>query len=344
MYSQSYDGTISRIGNDEKERLGIRWETARGKFQLIDNYEYISETQNNQPITLQIQNNSLFISYVPSVSSDIKSILYQLPQFLDDDFSLLSFIGRQRIVCYEATASIDDNKTKFKAFCRYKSWRGFYNLPSDQSFLRSLIRPKALQEGVFDHLLKAFQSSPYKAIIAKTIPYLITSYEDGYVETHLVQAYAALESMVDGIGETLNQSYLLGNGPFDKLAGKIRELIRAEVNDSDIAQGIIKKLPELRRKSFLDRLLFLLEAQKINTELIWPPETDEAKEFHELLKRRNLLIHTGSVGQGDISLFDLNRVQKLVELWILKLLDCPDDAINEYSLWQGAPINKILHY
>lgn len=341
-YLRSYDGTITTIGT-ETERIGIPWNINNGTARLIDRYEYVDGNDKDENVTLRIQTNSLVLTIHPEVETEIKAFFLQLQKLLFEDLSVLSFIGRKRISLIEANARVNvDGKVK-SAFARYRTWGGFYNLPSDQSQLRQLIKPGSLQDGVFKTLVENYRISPYKSVIDRTIPYLLTSYEDGYVETHLINAYAALESMVDGIGATFDQEYLLGNKPFKRLSKKLEDLVRQNIDDVETANGIIKKIPELRRRNFLDRLLFLLDKQRVNTKLIWPPGIDEPSEFHELLKRRNLLIHTGTIDQNETWRFDLNRVQKLVELWILKLLDCPEEAINHYSLWREAPIHEILH-
>jgi len=342
MYLHSYDGTITKVGED-REREGIKWDIDQGTAQLIDLYEYVDGGDNEKHITMRIQLDSLILTIKPDVETELKAILLQLKESISDDILLLSFIGRKRISITEASVRLKDGNNNISSFARYKTWSGFYNLPSDQSQLRQLIKPNPLQEGGFNLLMQNYKKSPYKSIISRTIPSLLTSYEDGYLETHLNNVYASLESMVDGIGSMYSQEFLLGNNAFKRLSKKIGNLVWQEIEDGDIAKGIIKKIPELRRRSFIDRLLFLLQEQKVNTGLIWPPATDEPMEFHELIKRRNVLIHTGSVDQYNILEFDLNRVQKLVELWILKLLDCPEESINEYSLWRDAPIHKILH-
>ncbi|PWB53892.1 MAG: hypothetical protein C3F13_08275 [Anaerolineales bacterium] len=342
-YIQSYDGTTTRLG-DEVERNGINWENNQGKAKLIDYYEFVNADKNDRHTSIKIRTNSLFLTIIPIIETEIKAILFQLPRFLYEDLNLLSFIGRKRIVCTEATARISDDNSNSYAYARYRTWGGFYNLPSEQNFLRPLIHPRLLQQGVFSNLISTYKASPYKKIIDRTIPYILTSYEDGYVETHLVNAYAALESMVDGIGSFYEQDHLLGKRSFKHLSSKIKDLITQEILDIDIANGISKKIPELNRRSFLDRLLFLLNIQGVNTSLVWPPNIDESKEFQEIITRRNLLIHTGLIDRGDLCDFDLNRVQKLVEIWILKLLDCPDEKVNLLSLYRDAPINKILHY
>ncbi len=343
LYLPDCDGTISISGN-EKSRSGICWNNRHGKAQLIDNYEYIVGENENKGVTLRLKTNSLFLEISPTTEMDLRTVLFKLPQYIDEDLRLLSFIGRKRVVCTEASATFNTGGRSFSAFVRYKTWGGFYSEPMDESILRSLIKPFYLKEGLFDILISKYRESKYKLIIDRTIPYLLTSYEDGYLETHLVNAYAALESMVDGIGDTYDLNYLLGNNQFKRLAKKIEDIICQEIPDEEIGKGIIKKIPELRRRTFLDRLLYLLNTQEVDTNLIWPPKIDETIEFHEILKRRSLLIHTGKVDIDHSGEFDLSRVQKLVELWILKLLDCPHEAINQFGLWRDAPINELLHY
>lgn len=340
-YSQNFDGTITKVF-DEKKRSGINWKNSHGEVRLIDNYEY-TKSKSDDDVLLRIKTNSLFFTFQPNKDIIMRELLLDLPMLLLDDLNLLSFIGRKRIVCTEASIRLKSSDAKITTEVRYHTWPGFYNLPAEQGIMRSLIVPKFLQEGVFDTIFKNYSNCKFKNIIERTIPYLITSYEDGYQETHLINAYAALESMVNGIGKYFKKELILNNNEFRNISKKIRELIRGEFSDKQIVDDLLKKIPELKRRSFLDIFLFLLREQDVNSEYIWPPNIDEREEWQNILKRRHLLIHSGKINPGNICTYDLNRVQKLVELWILRLIDCPYDAINKYSFWRNAPIHKILH-
>ena len=109
-----------------------------------------------------------------------------------------------------------------------------------------------------------------------------------------------------------------------------------------MANSIIKKIPELRRRAFLESLLALIEIFQINLGLLWPPDVDIEGQLAEILHRRNLLIHQGKMEVPSQYFYDFIRIQKLVELWILRLLDCPEEVINNHALWFDAPINKQL--
>lgn len=343
IYSLIFDGTITSNKTDD-ERKGILWENDIGKAKLIDNYEYIEDEKQSKEFTIRIKTNKLFLTFTPTEEISVKDFFIMLPKKLEGDFSLLSFIGRKRTSCYQAEFMGYTKNEPIFSYCKYKAWNGFYNYPHDLSFMRSIIFPKSLQEGVFSQLFSNYKVSNYKEIIDRTLPNLITSYEDGYVESHLLNAYAALESMVDGIGDFSQINNILDKEAFNSLTKKIKKIISNEITDKEIREQIYKKIPELQRKSFTDKLMYLLDLQDVNRSYIWPPEIDETKEFGEIIKRRNELIHRGNVEQGITCYFDLARIQTLVELWILRLLKCPFEAINKYSFFRVVPIDKVIHY
>lgn len=342
-YFSSCDGTISRFG-EFRERVGIRWEIDHGTAQLIDNYEFSTHKIFSTDVLYRMQLNSLILNVDITDEQDICTFLTQLPKMLSDDLSLLSFIGRERLVIFETTCTMRKDGIYKKIYARYKAWTGFFSRPVDQSVLRPIIRLQELKTGVFEHLVNIHKKSPDKEIIARVLPYLLTSYEDGYYEPHLMNAFSALEGIVNNIGIRHNLTYLLKNNQFKRFSKKVNDLIDQEDMGDEIASGIKNKVPDLRRRAFIECLLFLLEKYEIKTQLLWPPGIDERKEFHNIVKRRNTLVHQGIIGRKGTIEFDLSRIQRLVELWILKLLDCPDEAINTYGLWHEVPINKVLHY
>jgi hypothetical protein len=341
-YSLNYDGTISKI--KDEPRIPIEWNSSHGGASLSHEYEYMFGKREADQLIAQLRKNILRYKYRPKVETDLKAVLLEFTKWIDDEILLLSMIGRKRIVCYEATASHKDDSGVRYALARYKTWQGFHTLPTDLSLIENIIRPTYLKDGLFGTLLQNYLNSPYKDVIRRTIPNLITTYEDGYIESHLSSAYSALESMVDGIGDIEKITYSISSNPFKRLTKKIKELLNTEIEDQVIRESIKNKIPELRRRSFQERLFALLEIQNVSMDMIWPPDTDQDSEFHNLIKRRNLLIHQGQVENRSMMIFDLSRVQRLVELWILRLLNCPSGAINTYGLWRDAPINKVLHY
>ena len=59
-----------------------------------------------------------------------------------------------------------------------------------------------------------------------------------------------------------------------------------------------------------------------------------------LIRRRNTYIHQGRIDDYGVHYVDLYRIQNLIELWILKLLDYPDTAINDFAINHPVPLNR----
>ena len=336
------DGTITN--DDDRSPTGIKWETSYGEATLIDSYQYLNDQKiGHKKALYRIQDHQIQIHHKPDGNTSFKSILSELESSLHNSLILLSFFGRKRVAWYEAEVNYYGDNF-ISAFTRIQTWFGYHQ---DQSIERYhvdlLVVTQKLRDGIFKDLLNNFQSSKFKETIERTIPHILSSYEDGYLESHLGNVYAALESIVGGLSEANKISYSLGSSKFKKLKKELQGLIVTVVEEEETINSIVKKIPELRRRSFLERLLQLVKQYGIDLSLLWPPDTDIEAELHEILRRRNQLIHQGKMDEPSRYFYDFNRIQKLVELWILKLLDCPDDAINKYALWFDAPINKHLH-
>lgn len=127
---------------------------------------------------------------------------------------------------------------------------------------------------------------------------------------------------------------ILPSSDFKKLTRKLKSVIEKEIDDEDLQSGIINKLGELNRRSILDRLLKYIEKYKVPVEKLWKTGTDVKSELRKIIKRRNLYIHQGLIEDIEQYYDDSLRLRTLVELWILRLLDCPEDSINQNAfLW-----------
>ncbi|MCP4372222.1 MAG: hypothetical protein GY797_29500 [Deltaproteobacteria bacterium] len=169
---------------------------------------------------------------------------------------------------------------------------------------------------------------------------LLVSHERAYLENQYVSAFTALECLVFGLSKGNQVNDILGANRFKKLSKKLRQLIRDEIQDETVAEDVIKKLPELKRRAFFDRLLILVQNYDLDLRKLWPPETDVEVELKRAIGRRNNFFHQGKVDDYDLLIYDLNRLQNLVELLILRILDCPVDILNQSALGHLVPIHR----
>jgi len=336
MYNRSSNGTITLRA--ESRREGIKWSTPLGQAELIDGYEYIDDKVGSDAATIRLRRCQVHLAVKPKGKYSLETLIRGLPDLFDETFRLVSFLSRKRIVWYAAEAaafSVKDKPGYRLANAYRQSWLGFQEVqPYEQTWIDLLVAPKELRKGLFERLHQNFQASKYKTLIKRTIPFLTMSYEQGYFESHIANTYSALETMVAGLSsdEDSEIGILLPKVEFRGLTKKLLGVIWTEVGDKAIRERMSGKLEELNRRPILDRLMALLETHRVPTDKLWPPNTDIKERLGKVLRRRNLYIHQGRIDDFGQYYDDYSRLRTLVELWILKLLDCPDEAINTASI------------
>jgi hypothetical protein len=345
-----------------RERQGIRWTIpasssalGEGEAELIDQYHYADVSRINGRDTFtrmvgvdaaltQIQRYRIRLTFHPTSKVSLKTVLCALEPMLDDALELVSLLSHRRITWYSANAyfharrdverpSSEPAVVRHSVVPRRASARRYEHLGQATAvYYSALVREDVLKTGLFQTLLTNLTQSAMKDPIRQSIRFLLASYEGYFPEARLGALYSSLEGLVHARNQVEGRTWLLGSSRFKRLAAKIEEVIREHVVDADTANQMVRKLPELRRPSYADRLLELLRADQVAIENLWPSNLNAESELRGALDRRNILIHQGKVLDWgrfpDYYYFvDLKRLSMLVELWILKLLGCPDDAI-----------------
>lgn len=305
-YVPSDDGTITIWKGGE--RKGIRWETGLGEAELIDTYTYHrDESVGLDPAMTRIKRCQITIKTASTGTVSLGAMLADLREKFDKALGLLSFLSRRRVVWYEAEVVFcprDSLVQDFRrAVARRNQWLGYGSAQtSPPSSIDILVRHKALKNGLFQRLLKNYESSPNYGTIHQAMIHLLVSHERAYIENRYTSAYTALECLVYGLGR--------------------------------------EKTASFRRRSFPDRLGALLKEHNLDVIKLWPPNSDLSGELKSLARRRNVYFHEGKMEDHRVYLLDLNRIQNLIEIWILRLLDCPDEASNPSAIGHLVPITK----
>jgi len=241
----SSDGTITM---DDSPREGVRWNTKFGMAELIDNYDYVDDKVGFDTTLIRIQRCQIVIKFEGNGLISLRDILQELPKVLDETLWLVSFLSRKRIAWYAGDLMFRPNTgptQDFKqAIILRQSWLGYESqVGAGKSWSDLLVHPKELRKGLFRELLTNYEKSVYKKVIRRTLPYILMSYERGYLEAHIGNVYSALESLMAGFrSETDNiNPHFLQPDTFNQLAVKIEQVIAEEVEDQEVAQGITKK-------------------------------------------------------------------------------------------------------
>lgn len=152
-----------------------------------------------------------------------------------------------------------------------------------------------------------------------------------YDESRLINAMSALENILDrceiaGIDKFLSSS----------AAKRIEKAIRSLLKEFDIPEGMIRKVPELNRRSLAEKVLRLLEARNVFV-------GDMPEGWLEtIIRQRNIIVHTGVSRDFEDQQPDMLDhtiwAREIVTRIILEQLD----FVGAYRSWLNC--DEQLHY
>jgi hypothetical protein len=349
-YFCNSDGTIN-FENPALERKGISWSTQYGDAHLLDNYSYARHPIGLNPGIIRIQRSQITFILNHNGSISLANLLKDFAKTFDDTLWLISLLSRKRLAWYAAEVMYfpnENSKLAFqKAIIRRNLHLGYENtMGHEEHESDMLIPPDKLKTGLFQELLTNYTNSKHQKAIQRAIMYILISYEEAYFEAHIGIVYLALETLVADLSPSRakENTKLVETTSFKHLTEKLEQVIHQEVKDENIALKLIENLIKInstKSPSLANRLLLLLQQHKVPLNRLWPSGVNIEKKLREIIGRRDLYIHKGEIGDFDEYLYDFARLRTLVELWILKLLNCPEDAIIQSYLINLEPIDRI---
>lgn len=346
-YWLNADGT-SALFPEDGEKRPLRWQTPIGEAAFTDSFTYpTTEDIGYFHTQLRIRRFGVAIERRPENIVSPRVLLKELADMFQSAFSLVSLLSRRRVDWYRAELIyIPDNNLERDSrtiVAQRRRWLGYIRETSEQTYDVSLVRLNRLKDGLFEELLDQFEHSSLRTVLDDIIIHLMMSHEDIYFENRYVSAFTALESLVNVLANE-NQLYAildeasLGN-LMKSLKNTVKEVMPGQSN-IEIRASLYSKLLELGRRAFTEKLLLLKDRYGLQLNDLWPEGSDIDFELDRMVKRRNSYLHQGVIGNFEAYFYDLNRIQNIVELWILKLLGLPRDAVNPAAIGNLVPIGQ----
>lgn len=341
------DGT-STLFPDNSEKQPLQWQTSIGVASFTDSFEYpTAEDVGYYQAQLRIRRFGVAIERrLERIVSPV-ALLEELSNMFGSAFSMISFLSRRRVDWFrvEIIYIPDDNlkRDSRKVIALRRRWLGYSRGVDERTYSYSLVRLDHLKNGLFETLLDRFESSSLRNALDGVIVHLMMSHEDVYFENRYISAFTALESLVNILAEENRVYSILDDESFRslkrELAGVIKKTIPGK-GKKEIRAALYSKLMELSRRAFIEKLLVLKDRYGLQLDELWPAECDIDCELDRLVKRRNRYLHQGIMDNFEAYFYDLNRIQNIVELWILKLLHVPEQAVNPAALGHLVPIGR----
>lgn len=325
----SIEAGLSQIKIEEAEKVYMTWKDGDYNYTFYNQYK-VEKSDEKEFITraIKIQHKAtLAISIFITKKLNYKEHLLEAILKVEKTFPLLGILGKRRLTWFEGTSVyIDKNVNEADLIKPYSllSTKSDYEL----SWLEIPVTKQWLKKGLFSKLLKNLDLHPKNAAIIQAIEYLLSSYEEGYLFSQLTAAYTAFETLVTELGELQNIGSTMNDNEYNQLEKQIKLSIKSQFQDKNKRSDIYTKISELKRKTIKAKFFTLFNEKEIPLTRFMFKHTDWKNNMGALIDRRNELIHAGKINSDHI--IDLNRLQLLLQLWILKLLNCPNEAINEH--------------
>jgi hypothetical protein len=311
------------------ESTEIEWETSLGAAKLTRTHSRYPEVIGLNNASIDISECKVQLTINPDVFRRSEDFILKLWHDQDEVLWLLSFLNKKYVPWYKAHIlcggpfRMIEIRREVIFDLSGQDW-DVVNTPQGL-----IVNPSELGSGVLNQMIKNYERSPYKETILRAIQNLLITYKKFYIEAHLGIIYTVFEIMTDGLGEEI--AYTLPDEEFKQLRDDIKTYIKPKLVHlpSKRRDEIYRKISELRRRPIKDKLVDLFSDVDIDLTVFWPPETEDVfDELKRMIDRRDEYIHGGHIADYWTIQQDISRIRGICSVWILKLLGCPESAIN----------------
>ncbi|NPA08448.1 MAG: hypothetical protein GXO46_05630 [Chlorobi bacterium] len=319
-----YDGSI-KFRNDYPDE--IEWDLDIGKGKAFTRYTYEEHKIFDNNATIQIERPCLTFE----IDTELNLSTYEIKEIVENearDFSLiLSLCYRKLVNWYEIEFLIRPKNGSYDSvipIIRKKVYTKNYPDHEDE-----LINYRDLIKGGLPTLVEKFRSSPLIESLRRSITFLASSESNQTTEIKYFLSIISLESFCDGFVKFERDNVRIPSGKWKKIEKLLRNSLNALSKQKDLSgyiETIKKKLPELKRITTLDKIIYCCKTLGVNANDLWPK--DGLKDgLNKALNMRNQLFHRAYYEDPYFLYANFIRIKILTERLILKHLHWPDEKI-----------------
>jgi len=319
-----YDGSI-KFKNGYPEQ--IEWNLNIGKGTAFTRYTYEEHNVFDNKATIQIERPSLTFEISTDLNLSTSGIKDEVEKEARDFSLILSLCYRKLVSWYEINFIIipkDRNLRTVSPLIRKKVYTQAYPDHEDE-----LINHRDLIKGGLPTLVKNFRGSPQIESLRRSITFLASSQSNHTIEVKYFLSIISLESFCDGLIELDQEKVKIPSGKWQKIEKILRNSIEPLSEQKEMVnyiERIIKKLPELKGITTLDKILYSCKTLEIDANDLWQKDGLEAG-LNKALNMRNHLFHRAYYEDPYLLYANYVRIQVLTERLILRHLKWPDEKI-----------------
>lgn len=215
-----------------------------------------------------------------------------------------------------------------------------------------MVLPARMSRTALSEMAGVLRALPIAPAIRAAIGYLIEARRGRFLQYAVLNAWTALETLVNGMSAADGTDRILDEEIFDRLCKDVRDTIKRFSNEHGLEAPrrggehekakraqIYEKLGELNRPPLVPRVVDALKNYQLDVEHLWQREWPAKrhplrKRLSDAYSRRSDLIHRGAIADARTLRGDYLRIHALTELLIYRILGGADDALSDLGWGQ----------
>jgi hypothetical protein len=315
--------------NEDREPDIVTWNPIFGRGEFLQRYTFEQVRVAGQPSLVRVPEPSIRLELHEDVRDDDPYRAAQrVRESVDLLLRLISFLSRQHVRWHTMRVTTRC-RPESAVFEQRFEWRRSDGSIGPKSAFGRLVNPYRAPRDYLERMYAVFDGLTYRDAVSAAILYLVASTQERFLESELVNAFTALESLIDGIVAVSGRRKLLLGAKGDRfrrvMEAQIDTFCAQEGLDATTRDALVSKLPELNRPTITSKVEAIVAEVGIAWKDLWPTHESLSVGLQESYKIRNTFIHTGKLPPALRAHLESVRVRALCERLLYRLLGGEDD-------------------
>ncbi len=332
---RSYTGEIHADDGVATVNERVEWGTSIGLARLEEHYAYEDIDVAGRRSLARIPVPVIHVPIEPArVSTSPLTLARTFSEETASFLRLISFLSRRHVAWLKMQVTSQYRHADSTQYHELQLLRSGF-LQERPKRVERLVNPYRMKPGDVAAVSNALMASPYRDVILSAMEYTPSASQASFVESAVLFAFTALETLASGVHLVDGTHRSLGQGALKRLTRTLRATIESfaasEGVDRLATTSLLAKLPELNRPPIADQLERLLNKHQVEWKDLWFPGTTLGDAIRDMYGRRNAFLHAGVLGSIAQASIDAVRATTLAERLICSLCSINTDWIDSDS-------------
>lgn len=309
---------------DRDRQPPLQVPTALGTLQFAMRYRFEKATADSAQAVIRVGAPAATLDMSEDPRRDLLALGRHLIDEVEDFETVASFLGRRQMRWHAleiASRGQSDDGQKW-----WEEFLVFRNAYSTDAPRYPFVNALRLADNGIEELLEGYRAAKYNEPLKHAINFLLGRWQTRSIETGVISAFLAFETLVNGINRVDGTGGLIERESFRALAQELQTAIRdfgteKQWRDSQIST-LASRAGNMNRVSLPDRAVAVLNRFGAEWRDLWGSEADQLRtHIRDAYALRSKLLHAGQVDDYRALWLAGARIYSLTERLILLMID-----------------------